>query len=258
MSGHLELLIFGLLVAVAVLVGLSRLFRVPYPVFLVIGGLLLSLVPGLPTVELPPDLVFLIFLPPLLYVAAFFSSPLDLKANLRPIGLLSIGLVLITAGCVAAVAHLALGLPWSAAFVLGVIVAPTDPVAVTATSSLLGLPRRIVTILEGESLINDGVALTLYRTAMATAVAGTFSLFDARLELVLSGIGGVAIGLLVGWVISQVRRQTEDACLESTIALFTGYAAYLPAEELGASGILAVVAAGLYLRWQSPLMSSPR
>jgi CPA1 family monovalent cation:H+ antiporter len=109
MPGHLELLIFGLLVAVAVLVGLSRLFRVPYPVFLVIGGLLLSLVPGLPTVELPPDLVFLIFLPPLVYVAAFFSSPLDLKANLRPIGLLSIGLVLITAGCVASVAHLALG-----------------------------------------------------------------------------------------------------------------------------------------------------
>jgi Na+/H+ antiporter len=258
MPAHLELLIFGLLVAVAVLVGLSRLFRVPYPVFLVIGGLLLSLVPGLPTVELPPDLVFLIFLPPLLYVAAFFSSPLDLKANLRPIGLLSIGLVLITAGCVASVAHLALGLPWSVAFVLGVIVAPTDPVAVTATASLLSLPRRIVTILEGESLINDGVALTLYRTAVAAAVAGTFSLFDAGLQLVLSGIGGVAIGLLVGWVISRVRRQTEDAFLETTIALFTGYAAYLPAEELGASGILAVVAAGLYLSWQSPQMSSPR
>ena len=115
MPGHLELLIFGLLVAVTVLVGLSRFFGVPYPVFLVIGGLLLSLVPGLPTVELPPDLVFLIFLPPLLYLAAFFSSPLDLKTNLRPIGLLSIGLVLITAGCVASVAHLALGLPWSAA-----------------------------------------------------------------------------------------------------------------------------------------------
>jgi Na+/H+ antiporter len=258
MPGHLELLIFGLLVAVAMLVGLSRLFRVPYPVFLVIGGLLLSLVPGLPEVELPPNLVFLIFLPPLLYVAAFFSSPLDLKANLRPIGLLSIGLVLITAGCVALVAHLVLGLPWSVAFVLGVIVAPTDPVAVTAIASLLGLPRRIVTVLEGESLINDGVALTLYRTAVAAAVAGTFSLFDAGLQLVLSGIGGVAIGLLVGWVISHVRRQTEDAVLETTIALFTGYAAYLPADELGVSGVLAVVAAGLYLSWRSPEMSSPR
>src|SRR5919205_323287 len=136
MSEHLGLLIFGLLVAVAAFVGLSRLLRVPYPVFLVVGGLLLSLIPGLPEVELPPDLVFMIFLPPLLYTASFFSSPVDLKANLRPIGLLAIGLVLVTAGCVAAVAHLALGLPWSAAFVLGVIVAPTDPVAVTATAGL--------------------------------------------------------------------------------------------------------------------------
>ena len=258
MPEHLGLLIFGLLVAVAVLVMLSRLFRVPYPVFLVVGGLLLSLVPGLPEVALPPELVFLIFLPPLLYTAAFFSSPVDLKANLRPIGLLSVGLVLITAGFVALVAHLALGLPWSAAFVLGVIVAPTDPVAATATAGLLGLPRRIVTILEGESLINDGVALTLYRTAVAAAVAGTFSLIDAGLELVLSATGGVVVGLVVGWVVSQVRRRTEDAYLETTIALFTGYAAYLPAEELGASGVLAVVAAGLYLSWQSPEMSSPR
>jgi monovalent cation/hydrogen antiporter len=258
MPEHLGLLIFGLLVAVAVLVMLSRLFKVPYPAFLVIGGLLLSLVPGLPEVELPPELVFVIFLPPLLYVAAFFSSPLDLKANLGPIGLLSIGLVLITAGCVASVAHLALGLPWPAAFVLGVIVAPTDPVAFTSAAGLLGLPRRIVTILEGENLINDGVALTLYRTAVAAAVAGTFSFFDAGLEFVLSGIGGIVVGLLVGWVISYVRRRTEDAYLETTIALFTGYAAYLPAEELGASGVLAVVAAGLYLSWQSPQMTSPR
>ena len=258
MAEHLGLLIFGLLVAVAVLVMLSRLFKVPYPAFLVIGGLLLSLVPGLPEVELPPELVFVIFLPPLLYVAAFFSSPLDLKANLGPIGLLSIGLVLITAGCVASVAHLALGIPWPAAFVLGVIVAPTDPVAFTSAAGLLGLPRRIVTILEGENLINDGVALTLYRTAVAAAVAGTFSFFDAGLEFVLSGIGGIVIGLLVGCVISYVRRRTEDAYLETTIALFTGYAAYLPAEELGASGVLAVVAAGLYLSWQSPQMTSPR
>jgi Na+/H+ antiporter len=258
MPEHLGLLIFGLLMAVAAFVGLSRLLKVPYPVFLVVGGLLLSLVPGLPEVELPPELVFAIFLPPLLYTAAFFSSPVDLKANLRPIGLLAIGLVLVTAGCVASVAHLALGLPWPAAFVLGVIVAPTDPVAVTATAGLLGLPRRIVTILEGESLINDGVALTLYRTTVVAAVAGTFSFFEAGLEFVLGGIGGVAIGLSVGWVISHVRRRTEDAYLETTMALFTGYAAYLPAEELSASGVLAVVTAGLYLSWQSPRMSSPR
>jgi Na+/H+ antiporter len=258
MSEHLGLLIFGLLVVVALFVGLSRVLRVPYPVFLVVGGLLLTFVPGLPEVELPPELVFTIFLPPILYSAAFFSSPVDLKANLRPIGLLALGLVLLTAGCVASVAHLALGLPWSAAFVLGVIIAPTDPVAVTATAGLMSLPRRVVTILEGESLINDGVALTLYRTAVAAAVGGIFSFFEAGLELVLGGIGGVAIGLSVGWTISRVRRRTEDEYLETTIALFTGYAAYLPAEELGASGVLAVVAAGLYLGWQSPRMSSPR
>jgi NhaP-type Na+/H+ or K+/H+ antiporter len=136
MPGHLEILIFGLLVAVAVLVMLARLFRVPYPVFLVVGGLGLSLVPGLPEVELPPDLVFLIFLPPLLYSSAFFTSPRDLKANLRPIGLLAVGLVLLTTFAVAAAAHLALGLSWPVAFVLGVIVSPTDPVAVAATAGL--------------------------------------------------------------------------------------------------------------------------
>ena len=258
MPGHLEILIFGLLVAVAVLVMLARLFRVPYPVFLVVGGLGLSFVPGLPEVELPPDLVFLIFLPPLLYSSAFFTSPRDLKENLRPIGLLAVGLVLLTTFAVAAAAHLTLGLSWPVAFVLGVIVSPTDPVAVAATAGLLGLPRRIVTVLEGESLINDAAALSLYRTAVAAAVAGTFSIFDAGLEFVLGGIGGVVIGLAVGWVIAQVRRRIEDATLETTVALFTGYAAYLPAEELGASGVLAVVAAGVYLSWQSPKMTSAR
>jgi monovalent cation/hydrogen antiporter len=258
MPEHLEFMIFGLLVAVTGLVLLSQILRVPYPVFLVVGGLVLSLIPGLPEIELPPDLVFVIFLPPLLYSAAFFTSPRDLKANLRPIALLSIGLVLFTTGAVAVVAHAVIGLPWMVAFVLGVIVSPTDPLAVSVIAGRLGIPRRVVTILEGESLINDGTALTLYRTAVTAVVAGTFSFFDAGLELVLSGIGGIAIGLLVGWVISRVRRWIEYAYLETTVALFTGYAAYLPAEELGVSGVLSVVAAGVYLSWQSPKMTSPR
>jgi NhaP-type Na+/H+ or K+/H+ antiporter len=198
MPDHLEFMIFGLLVAVTGLVLLSQILRVPYPVFLVVGGLVLSLIPGLPEIELPPDLVFVIFLPPLLYSAAFFTSPRDLKANLRPIALLSIGLVLFTTGAVAVVAHAVIGLPWMVAFVLGVIVSPTDPLAVSVIAGRLGIPRRVVTILEGESLINDGTALTLYRTAVTAVVAGTFSFFDAGLELVLSGIGGIAIGLLVG------------------------------------------------------------
>ncbi len=257
MPAHLELIVFGLLVAVAGFVLLSHVLRVPYPVFLVIGGLAVSLIPGLPAIALPPDLVFLIFLPPLLYSAAFFSSPRDLKAQLRPIALLSIGLVLLTTVTVAVVGHTVVGLPWSVAFVLGVIVSPTDPVAVSATAERLGLPHRVVAILEGESLVNDGTALTLYRTVVAAAVAGGFSILGAGVDFVLSSIGGVAIGLTMGWVISRVRTWVEDPRVESTIALFTGYAAYLPAEEVGASGVIAVVAAGLYLSWQSPKMTAP-
>src|SRR5215216_191660 len=258
MLAHLELIIFGLLVAVTSFVLLASISRVPYPVFLVVGGLALSLVPGLPAIELPPDLVFLIFLPPLLYSAAFFSSPRDLKAQIRPIALLSIGLVLLTTVTVAVVGHVAIGLSWPVAFVLGVIVSPTDPVTVASTAERLGLPRNIITILEGESLINDGTALALYRTAVAAVVAGSFSILNAGLEFVFSGIGGAAIGLAVGWTISRVRWWVEDPLVETTIALLTGYAAYLPAEELGASGVIAVVVAGLYLGLQSPKMTSPR
>src|SRR5215204_2602499 len=185
MPGHLELIIFGLLVAVAGLVQLSRVLGVPYPVFLVLGGLALGLIPGVPEIELPPDLVFLIFLPPLLYSAAFFFSPREFKVNVRPIALLGIGLVPLTAVTVAVVAHAAIGLSWPAAFVLGVIVSPTDPVAATAIASRLGVPRRIATILEGESLINDGIALVLYRTAVASSVARSPSSFAVFPDMTL-------------------------------------------------------------------------
>ena len=258
MTGHLELWILGLLAAVAGLVMLSNVLRVPYPVFLVLGGLALGLIPAVPDVELPPDLVLLVFLPPILYSAAFFSSPRDLRANLRPIGFLSIGLVLVTIVTVAVVAHVATGLPWTAAFVLGTVLAPTDPVAATAIAARLGMPRRVVTILEGESLINDGTALVLYRVAVAAVVTGTFSLLDAGLEFALYGTGGAVIGLVVAWAISRVRRWTEDSLVEITISLFTPYAVYVPAEEIGASGVLAAVAAGLYLGWYSPEMTAPQ
>jgi len=156
MTGHLELWILGLLVAVAGLVLLANYFRVPYPIFLVLGGLALSLIPAVPNIELPPDLILLIFLPPLLYSSAFFSSPRDLKANLWPISSLAIGLVLLTTFTVAAVGHWVVGLPWAAAFVLGALVSPTDPVAASAIAGRLGAPRRIVTILEGESPARAG------------------------------------------------------------------------------------------------------
>ena len=258
MTGHLELWILGLLTAVAGLVMLSNILRVPYPVFLVLGGLALGLIPIVPDMELPPDLVLLVFLPPILYSAAFFSSPRDLRANLRPIGFLSIGLVLVTIVTVAVVAHLAIGLPWGAAFVLGTVLAPTDPVAATAIAARLGMPRRIVTILEGESLINDGTGLVLYRVAVAAAVTRTFSFLEAGLEFALYGPGGAVIGLMIAWVISRVRRWTEDPLVEITISLFTPYAVYVPTEEIGASGVLAAVAAGLYLGWYSPEMTAPQ
>src|SRR5215207_712689 len=243
MTGHLELWVLGLLAAVAGLVMLSNRLGVPYPVFLVLGGLALGLVPIVPEIGLPPDLVLLIFLPPLLYSAAFFSSPRDLKANLRPIASLSIGLVLLTTLTIASVAHLLVGLPW---------------VAATAIAGRLGAPRRIVTILEGESLINDGTALVLYSVAVSAVVTGTFSLPHAVLEFVLYGVGGTAIGLVVGWVITRVRRWIGDPLVEITVTLLTPYAAYIPAEELGVSGVLATVATGLYLGWRNPETTAPR
>lgn len=258
MTGHPELLVLGLLVAVAALVMLSNVLKMPYPIFLVFGGLAMGFVPKVPKIELPPDLVLLVFLPPLLYSAAFFSSPRDLKANLRPITLLAVGLVLLTMAAVAIVAHAVIGLSWGAAFVLGAIVSPTDPVAATAIAGRLGAPRRIVTILEGESLINDGTALVLYRVAVMAVTTGSFSLWNAGLQFVLYGTVGAVIGLVVGWVISRVRRWIEDSLVEVTVSLLTPYAAYIPAEELGTSGVLAAVAAGLYLGWYSPSMTAPR
>ena len=171
---HTELVLAGLLFAVAVLVTAARVLDVPYPIFLVLGGLGLGLIPGIPTIELEPDLVLLIFLPPLLYAASFFTGLQELRQNIRPISLLSIGLVLATAGAVAVVAHALIdGMSWPAAFVLGAIVSPTDPVAATAIAGRLGVPRRVVTIVEGEALINDATALVAYKVAVAAVLTGT-------------------------------------------------------------------------------------
>lgn len=258
MAGYLDFMILGMLVAIAGLVMLSNALRVPPPILLLLGGLALGVIPGVPSIDLPPNLVLLIFLPPILYGAASFSSPGSLKANLRPIAFLAIGLVALTTVTVAVVAHAMIGLPWSAGFVLGAILSPTDPVAATAVTSRLGAPRQIVTILEGESLVNDGVALVLYHVTVAAVVYGSFSLLDAMREFVIFSIGGVAIGLLAGWIIARVRWRVQDRLVEMTISLFTSYAAYIPAHAAGVSGVLATVAAGLYLGWYSPKITVPR
>jgi Na+/H+ antiporter len=252
-----ELLLLALMVAVGGLSVLAGTVRVPYPIVLVLGGLTLGFVPGMPTIELPPELVLVLFLPPLLYSAAFFSSPRDLRAELRVISLLAVGLVLATMGAVAAVGHALVGLPWAAAFALGAIVSPTDPLAATAIARRLGVPRRLVTVLEGESLVNDATALVAYRIAVAVAVGGSFVVWEAGLRFVAGVAGGVAIGLGVGWLVAEVRRRLEDPPVEIVLSVVTGYAAYLPAELLGVSAVVAAVTAGLYVGWRAPELASP-
>ena len=251
-----ELVLTSLLVAVAVLAAAARAVDIPYPIVLVVGGLFMGFVPGLPEVALDPELVLVIFLPPLLYSAAFFANLHDLKRDVRGISLLAIGLVLTTMCTVALVAHVLIDdLPWAAAFALGAIVAPTDPVAATTVARRLAVPRRLVSVIEGESLVNDGTALVAYRAAVA-AVAGGFSLWEAGIEFVFGATGGILIGLAMGWSISEIRRGIADVPVEITISLLTGYAAYLPAEAIGASGVLAAVTVGIVLGWRAPRISS--
>src|SRR3989475_12082235 len=197
---QLEIVIV-LLVAVLALVTIARRILMPYPIFLVLGGLGLGVVPNVPIVRLDPDLVFLIFLPPILWAAAYFTSLRDFRANLRPITLLAVGLVLATTAAVAAVARVLVpGISWPVALALGAIVSPPDAVAATAIARRLGIPYRIVTVLEGESLINDAAALVLYRSAVAAVVTGVFSLTDTLWQFVLTSAGGGLVGVVVGWV----------------------------------------------------------
>ena len=252
-----EIVLVALFVSVAGLNAIARWLSVPYPILLVLGGLVLGLLPGIPEIELDPDLVLVIFLPPLLYAAAFFSDLRSLRTDLRAISMASIGLVLLTIGAVAVVGHEAIGLSWPLAFALGAIVSPTDPVAATTIMRQLGAPRRLVNVIEGESLVNDATALVAYRVAVAAAVGGSFSALDAGLEFVGRAAGGIAIGLAVGFVVAEIRRRLDDAPTEITISLLTAYAAFIPADELGLSGVLAAVTAGIYLGWRAPELITP-
>ena len=259
LSSDTELVVLGVLVAVSALFVAAAFTDVPYPILFVLGGITLGFVPGVPNVELNPDVVLVIVLPPLLYAAAFFSSLRDLRANVRPISLLAVGLVIATTFGVAAIAHAFIdGLSWRAAIVLGAIVSPTDPLAATSIARRLRVPRRVVTVVEGESMINDATALIIYKFAVAAVVSGSFSLAAAGLEFVLSAAGGVAVGLAIGWLVSQVRRRLDDAPTEIALSLLTAYFAYLPAEAIHASGVVAAVTVGIYLGWRAPvLVTSP-
>ena len=240
--------VLTLLVGVTFLALVARRLAIPTPAVLLAGGVLVALLPGLPVVQFDPQLVFLVFIPPLLFRTSLLASYRDVRANLRPILLLGVGHVLFVTILVAWVAHVAVpGLPWASAFALGAVVSPPDVAAATAFLRRLPLPRRLVTILEGESMINDAAAIVAYRMAVGAAVTGAFSLPAATGRFLVVGAGGIAVGLVVGWLMAEVRRHIHDPEVENTISLLTGYAAYLPAEHLGVSGILAVVATGMYL-----------
>jgi Na+/H+ antiporter len=258
---HLELqeglVALGLILAVATLLAAAPALRVPYPILLVIGGLVLGVVPGMPEFELEPELVFFGVLPPLLYSAAFFTSLRELRSAIQPISLLAVGLVVTTTVGVAVVAHeLVDGMSWASAFVLGAIVSPTDPIAATAIGRRLGVPAKLVRIVEGESLVNDGTGLVLYRVAVAAVVAGSFSAFYTGGLFLVSVFGGIAVGLAVGWIVRQVRRRLDNPPAEITISLLTGYAAFIPAELMGVSAVLAAVTAGVYLGWHTPELTT--
>jgi Na+/H+ antiporter len=253
---ELQIFLAALFISAAGLNAVANWLKVPYPIPLVIGGLALGLIPGMPDAHLEPDLVLLVFLPPLLYSAAFFADLRTLRADARVITLNAVGLVLATAGGVAVVAHHLIGMSWEAAFVLGAVLSPTDPVAATSVMRRVGAPRRLVNITEGESLVNDATALVAFKVAVAVAVGESVSATDTILDFFWDVAAGVAIGFAVGWTIAEIRKRVTDVNTELTISLFSAYGAFIPADQLGVSGVLAAVTCGLVLGFRAPEIAS--
>ena len=244
--------VLELLILVAVIVTVARRLGIAYPILLVLAGLALGFIPGAPRFSIEPDLVFVLVLPPIIYVAAFFTPLRSFRENLSTIGSLAVGLVIATAVAVAAVARVLLpGLTWPIALVLGAIVAPPDEIAATQVAAGI-LPRRAATILAGESLLNDATALTLYSAALAVAMGGVFSVEASATTFLVAVIGGVVIGLGVAWIIGEVRSRIRDVPVAITVSLLTPYAVFVSADRVGASGVIATVAAGLYLGRRAP------
>ena len=251
--------ILAVLVVIAILYEIAQRIGVPYPTLLVIGGLGLAFVPGLPRISLEPELVLLVFLPPLLFSAAFGTPLRDLRTNFGAIARLSFGLVVFTMVIVAAVAQAVIpGLGLPAAFALGAILAPTDALAATTVFRRLGAPRIVVTLIEGEALFNDATALVAYRTAVLAVVGSGFILSQAIAGFAVAVVGGILIGLVVGRVAGEILRRLDDPPVEVAISLVIPFAAYLPADQLGLSGVLAAVAAGLVIGRRLGTILSPR
>ncbi len=241
------------LVAVAiVLVRFADAVSIPYPIVLVLGGLGIGFIPGGPSLELEPDVVFLVFLPPILQSAGYWASPRELRAELVPLTWLVLGLTLATMVAVAVVAQAVIpGIDWPEAFVLGAIVAPTDPVSAIATFERLGISDRVATLVEGESMVNDAVALVSFKVALAAVVSGALTAETVVDDLVVGVLGGVAIGLALAWVASRAIRRLEDPPLAILLTVLLAYASFALADGVGASGVLAAVSAGMYAGWRS-------
>ena len=259
MSPFLPILLAIAVVAlVVILTALARRLPIPSPILQVMAGLALGFIPGMRVPELEPDLVFFVFLPPVLWAAAFFTSVREFRQNLRPISLLAVGLVFATTAGVAFAAHALLpDLPWAVAIAIGAIVSPPDAVAAAAVVSRLPVPRRVVVILEGESLVNDAAALVLFRTAVAAAVTGVFSLGEAIVRFFIDAAVGVLIGMLVGWCVVRVIRWTKDSLAETLLTIAAPYLAWVAAESIHVSAVLACVAGGIYLRQHFSTVVSP-
>ncbi len=252
----LSVLVFLLLCSVG-LGWLARRAGLPYPIALVLGGAAVGFVPGLPQLEFDPQFLLVLVLPPILYQAALLTSWRDFKANLRPIGMLAIGLVIVTTLAVGAtLKFLVPDLPWAVAFTFGAIVSPPDAVAATAILSRLNMPRRIVTVLEGESLVNDASGLVIYKFAVAAVLTGVFSLTDATVQFGAVSLGGIVIGMAVAWLFIRIHPYLGDAFIEVLMSMAAPYVAYILAESMHASGVLAVVAAGLFRGRFSPRIGS--
>jgi monovalent cation/hydrogen antiporter len=250
-------IVLVLLSLVTFLAFLTRNWTIPYPTVMVLVGGAIALVPGLPDVRLTPDVVFLIFLPPLLYAAAWQTPIHDFRKNLRAIGLLAVGLVLVTTLVVGIVAHWFFpALPWAAAFALGAIISPPDAIAATAVTQRLRVPRRIVVILEGESLLNDASGLVAYRVALAVAAGEAFTYSGFLVQFLVAGIGGIAVGCLIGFAVIQIHKKLDDPVIETVVTMLTPFGAYLIAEVVHLSGVLAVVCAGLIVRQRSATLFS--
>jgi Na+/H+ antiporter len=250
---HTIEIILLLLAVVTILAEVANKIKVPHPILLVLVGIVIGLVPWLPDFVLKPEIVFLLFLPPVLYAAAWSTSWPDFKAARRPIGLLAIGCVIFTTCAVAWIAHTFIpGFGWAEAFVLGAIISPPDAVAATAATKGLGVPRRVITILEGESLVNDATGLIAYKYAVGAVLVGSFVLWEASLQFLWVAFAGIAVGLIVGQLFLWVHKLTpNNPTSDTTLTFLAPYVSYLLAEEFHLSGVLAVVTSGLFLAWHS-------